>query len=169
MRITILGLPGSGKSTLAEKIAEKKHIPHIHIDRFWLEKGGGQNSRNTTNPELVHAYVREKVLKAIQAESWVSDGFYSKIQPEIAERADIIIFLDIPLWRRLFNHAKRIISRDKRHKEVSFWGDLTFFFEMIGRESTKASKINNFIKPFQTKTIRLKSLKEIEQYVKNLN
>src|SRR5680860_285836 len=103
MRITIVGLPGSRKSILAQKIAEKKHIPHIHIDRFWLESGGGQNSRATLNPEQTHVDVREKVLKAIQMESWVSDGFYSKIQPEIAERADTVIFLDIPLWRRLFN------------------------------------------------------------------
>ncbi len=168
MRITIVGLPGSGKSTLAQKIAEKKHIPHIHIDRFWLEGGGGQNSRSTPNPEQVHAYVKEKVLKAIQAESWVSDGFYSKIQSAIAERADTVIFLDLSLWQRLLNHAERIISRNKRHKEVTFWGDLTFFFEMIGRESTKASKINNFLEPYRAKTVGLKSRREIEQYLKTL-
>lgn len=169
MRITIIGLPGSGKSTLAHKIAEKKHIPHIHIDRFWLENGGGQNSRTTPNPELVHASVKEKVLKLIQQESWVSDGFYSNIQPEIAERADTIIFLDIPLWRRLLNHAGRIINSEKRHKELTFWGDLTFFFEMIGRESTKASKIKNFLEPYKIKTVVLKSHKEIEQYLQTLN
>jgi len=165
MRITIVGLPGSGKTTLAEKIAKIKHIPHIHIDCFWLENGGGQNSRSTPNPEQTHACVKENVLKAIQAESWVSDGFYSKIQPEIAERADTIIFLDIPLWRRLLNHAERIFTGRKRHKEVTLWGDLLFFFEMVGRESTKTSKVNNFLENYREKVIILKSRKEIEQYL----
>jgi len=169
MRITIIGLPGSGKSTLALKIAEKKHIPYIHIDRFWLEGGGGQNSRSTPNPEQVHTYVKENVLKAIQAESWVSDGFYPKIQPEIAQRADNIIFLNISFWRRILYHAKRTISRGKRHGEVTFWGDLTFFFEMIGPESTKVSKIDNFLKPYLLKVIILKSRKEIEQYLQTLD
>jgi adenylate kinase family enzyme len=168
MRITIIGLPGSGKSTLAEKIAEKKHIPHIHIDRFWLEGGGGHNSRTTPNPEQTHAHVREQVLNAIRQESWVSDGFYSKIQPEIADRADTIIFLNIPLWQRLLNHAKRIANRRKRHAEISFWGDLTFFFEMIGRESTKTPKILALLKSYPTKTVVLKSRKEIEKYLSQL-
>ncbi len=169
MRITIVGLPGSGKSYLAKKIAEKNHIPYIHIDRFWLEGGGGQNSRTTPNPEKTHAYVKEKVLDALQAESWVSDGMYSKIQPEIANRADTIIFLDIPLWQRLFNHARRIFNRSKRHKEVSFLGDLLFFFEMVGRESAKKSKIYNFLEKCRAKTIVLKSRKEIGQYIQTLS
>ena len=97
MRITIIGLPGSGKTYLAQRIAEKMYIPHIHIDRFWLEGGGGQNSRGTPNPEQVHAHVEKEVLKAIQQESWVSDGFYSMIQPEIARRADTVLFLNLPL------------------------------------------------------------------------
>ncbi|NQV88362.1 MAG: AAA family ATPase [Parcubacteria group bacterium] len=168
MRITILGLPGSGKTTLAEKIAEKKQIPHIHIDRFWLENGGGVNSQTTPNPEQTHARVREKVLEAIQKESWVSDGFYSRIQPEIAERADIVIFLNIPLWRRMLNHTWRVINRSKRHEEVTFWRDLAFFLEMIGRESTKTLKINNFLKLYRSKTVILRSRREIDQYVANL-
>lgn len=167
MRITIVGLPGSGKSTLAEKISERKRIPHIHIDRFWLESGGGQNSRTTSNPEQVHARVREEVLKAIQAESWVSDGFYSKIQPEIASQADTIIFLDIPLWQRLLNHAKRIIQR-KRHKEVTLWGDLQFFFEMIGRDSTKTSKIKEVLEAYSYKIKTLRSHREIEHYLQTV-
>ena len=144
------------------------HIPHIQIDRFWLEGGGGQNSRSTPNPEQVHAYVEEEVFKAIQQESWVSDGFYSKIQPEIARRADTVIFLNLPLRQRLFNHAKRIMYRSKRHKEVTFWGDLTFFFEMVRRESTKSSKITDFLKPYRSKTVVLKSFDEIERYLQAL-
>lgn len=165
MRVTILGLPGSGKSTLAQSIAKKQNIPHIHIDRFWLEAGGGHNSRSTPNPEQTHAEVRTKVLKAIQAESWVSDGVYSRIQPEIAERADVVIFLDIPLWRRLLNHASRTINRHGKHNKLTFWKDLSFFWEMVGRNLIRESKIDELLETYRTKVIILRSRKEIEKYL----
>src|SRR6185312_12755385 len=116
MRISIIGLPGSGKSTVARMIAERFSIPHIQIDRFWFEAGGRTGGHDTLDIEQVRALVREKTLAAIAAESWVSDGFYSRVQPEIAKRADAVVLLDIPLWRRLLNHAARTLQRNNRHK-----------------------------------------------------
>jgi adenylate kinase family enzyme len=168
MKITIIGLPGSGKSILAEKISTLKNISYIHIDSFWREGGGGHNSRTTPNPEQTHNYVQKKVLEKIKQDSWVSDGFYPLIQTEVVKEADEIIFLDISLLQRLFNHMKRTIFRKKRNNEMTLWADLMFFFEMMGSGSTKTSKINNFLKPYQDKTTVLKSRKEIEKYLKFL-
>jgi adenylate kinase family enzyme len=109
MRISIIGLPGSGKTTLANAISEKLSIPHIHLDRFWFEAGGREGSR-TTPPdemEIIRAYIKEKVTPLIAEDSWVSDGFYPRIQTLIAERVDKIVFLDVPLWTRLMNHAPK--------------------------------------------------------------
>ena len=169
MRITILGLPGSGKYTLARKIAERQHIPYIHIDRFWLEAGGGHNSRSTVNPERAHAHVRAKVLEAIQSESWVSDGVYSLIQPEIAARADTVVYLDISLWRRLLNHAARTIHRRNGHGEMSFWSDIEFFAEIISREMRKKSKIERFVDQNRAKVVILRNRDEINRYVANID
>lgn len=168
MRITILGLPGSGKSTLARKIADKFHISYIHIDKFWLEAGGGHNSRTTPDPEKAHANVRERVLEAIKSESWVSDGVYRLVQADIASKADIVLFLDIPLWRRLFNHATRTIHRTHRHDEMSFWNDVSFFLEIISRDLRKKTKIKNLIEGYQSKVVILKSRKEIADYFESL-
>ncbi len=169
MRITILGLPGSGKSTLARRIAEKLHVPYIHIDQFWLEAGGGHNSRTTPDPEKAHAYVREKVLEAIEQTSWVSDGVYRLIQPEIAAKADTIVFLDIPLWRRLLNHAERTVHRKQRHDGMTFWGDLSFFLEIVSRDLRKKTKIEELIESYEVEAVTLKSRKEIDNYVKSLS
>jgi len=168
MRITILGLPGSGKSTLARKISDKLHIPYIHIDRFWLEAGGGHNSRTTPDPEKAHAHVRERVLEAIKAESWVSDGVYRLVQPEIAGRADTIVFLDIPLWRRLLNHAERTIHRRHRQGEMTFWNDIAFFVEIVSRDLRKKTKIQTLIDNYGTEAVVLRSRKEIDTYLKQL-
>lgn len=168
MRITILGLPGSGKSTLAQSIAEKLHIPYIHLDRFWLDGGGGYNSRTTPNPEQAHSYMRAKVLVAIQAESWVSDGGYSLIQPEIAKRADTMIFLDIPLWQRLLNHAKRTVQSIGGQGKLPFLGNLEFFIEMVQPELRDTTKIKNFLEDFDGKAVILHSQQEIGEYIESL-
>jgi adenylate kinase family enzyme len=168
MQITILGLPGSGKSTLARKIAERLRIPYIHLDRFWKEGGGGHNSLTTPDPERTHAHMRVKVLEAIQQESWVSDGGYSLIQPEIAKRADTMIFLDVPLWRRLINHAKRTIRSVDGHGELTFWSNMQFFIELIQPDLRSTAKIEAFLKEFEGKKVVLRSRNECNKYLQSL-
>ncbi len=163
-------MAGSGKTTLAEKISEKLSIPHIHLDRFWFEAGGTHVDQHTSEAERerVRAFVRQKALAAIAADSWVSDGFYLRQAPEIAKRADVIIFLDIPLWRRLLNHAKRILRPSTRHGELTTWHEMTFFFEIIRRTRTQGPKLRQFIKEYRSKIITLKSQEEIDKYLETL-
>lgn len=168
MRITILGLPGSGKSTLTRRIAKLQHIPYIHFDQFWLEGGGGHNSRTTPDPQKTHAYMRAKVLEAIQQESWVSDGGYSLIQPEIAKRADTMIFLNIPLWQRLLNHAKRTMCSIGGHSELTFWNNMQFFIEMLQPDLRSTSKSKSSLNAFQGSRVTLRSRKEVNAYLKIL-
>ncbi len=168
MRITIIGHPGSGKSTLARAIREKLSIPHIHLDRFWFDGGGRSGEHDTPDIERVRAYVREKVLEAIAADSWVSDGFYSRVQPEIAERADTVIFLDIPLTKRLLSHAKRMLQPSTRHKELSWWDELKFFREIIRRTYSRKPKYKAILEKFADKVITLRSWKEVDTYLTDL-
>src|SRR6185436_4688168 len=116
MRISIIGHAGSGKSTLARKISEKFSIPHIHLDRFWLEAGGLRVEDRVATPEerdTIRAHMKEKALAEVSKESWVSDGYYRRIQPLIAERADTIVYLNLPLLRRLYSHAKRVFTTER--------------------------------------------------------
>lgn len=169
MKITILGQPASGKSQLAKAISERFGIPHIHIDRFWFTCGGGRNSALTPNIEAVRQCVREKALVALEQESWVSDGVYTRLQPEIAGRADVVIFLDIPLWRRLLNHASRMMRPATRHQEISLFDELLFFAEMIKRAFTKDSKLRALVEKYKDKAVVLSSHQEIDAYLKRYN
>ncbi|MBP7741256.1 MAG: hypothetical protein KA104_01015 [Candidatus Pacebacteria bacterium] len=168
MRIDIVGAPASGKSTLAAAIAKKLSIPHIHLDRFWFESGGRQSKQVTPNIEQVRAKIREKTLEAIKAEAWVSDGTYLHVQNEVVSRADVLIFLDIPLGYRVLNHAKRAFLKPKMHKEVSAWDDITFFIELIRRAYTSGSKLRNFVNEHTDKAVILRSNKEINNYLNGL-
>ena len=80
MRISIIGNTSSGKSSLAQRISKKLDIPYLHIDRLWFE-GGGHNLRpyETEALEKVRAYIKKNVEDFIKQESWVSDGWYSRV------------------------------------------------------------------------------------------
>lgn len=170
MRVSIIGLSSSGKTTLAEAISKKFSIPHIQLDRFWFESGGLSVNRWTSDreKERIREYIQRKVSGIINADSWVSDGFYSHIQPHIADRADTVVFLDISLWRRLINHALRILRPATRHKELKIWNELTFFFEIIRRTFVSKQKYKKFLNDYGHKTITLRSRKEIMKYLDGL-
>ena len=167
MRITIVGMPASGKSYLSKAIADKLGIPHIQIDRYWFEAGGRRGSHDTPNVDEVRSRIREKVVAAIEEDSWVSDGTYSRLQPEIASKADTIIYLDIPLWRRLINHAERMLIGG-RHSELSMLDEIVFFAEIIKRNVTRKPKLEQFLETYPDKTIVLHSRKEADQYLQRL-
>lgn len=168
MKITIIGQPCSGKSTLAARISEKFNIPHIQIDRFWFEARGQKiKSSDKERIEKARGYVRQRVEEALKQDSWVSDGWYSRVQPLISEQADQIIFLVVPLYRRLFNHFKRI-NKPGRYKELTAWDEIKFFYEIIKRTFTKSKKIKKFAREHKDKVKILKNYEEVEAYFKSL-
>lgn len=169
-RVSIIGLPASGKSTLADAISKRLSISHIHIDRFWFEAGGLNLKIDSSKDakDRVRATVKEKVKEAISDNTWVSDGFYSQIQSEIAERSDQIIFLNIPFWQTLLNHGKRMCRPITRHSELSWWHEVTFFFDMIRRFFVHRPKILKFINENRAKVVTLKNFTEVREYLEGL-
>jgi adenylate kinase family enzyme len=167
MKISIVGLPGSGKTWLAEALSKKLGIPHVQIDRFWFESDGLNSYKGGTaeQKERVRMQVREKVLAALEAESWVSDGFYSRLQPEIAARADTVVFLDIPLWRRMSNHAQRIFT-SKRHPELTWQHELTFFIDLLHRQASHKPKMMTLLEQHKSKVVHLRSRQEMDRYLR---
>jgi adenylate kinase family enzyme len=170
MRISIIGHAGSGKSTLARMIGGHFGIPHIQIDRFWFEAGGVYITSRTpaAEKERIRAYLKNKVQNAIAAESWVSDGTYPRVQPDIATRADVLIFLDIPLWRRLLNHAQRMCRPEERHGELRWWHEISFFGEIVRRTYANRPKLEQISKEFDHKLVILRSRAEIDEYFEQL-
>ena len=166
MRVTILGHTGSGKTTLAKAISKQYGIPHIQIDRFWFRHGGGKLKPDDNWTEVrkkVHADVR----KAIRQKDWVSDGIYPRVQPEILKRADVVIYMDVPLRSRLVNHAKRMTKRHNRHDEVSFTDDLKHFVTIVKKTPKHRNTIQLLIKD-HPRVILLRGRKEISRFREKL-
>lgn len=168
MKITIIGNVGSGKTTLARNISKKLNIPHIQLDRIWFEVGGLKSeNRQGEGRERVQTATREKVDALTRETDWVSDGWYKRIQPMITERADRLIFLDIPIWRRTVNHLRRMFSSD-RHPELSKWNDIKFFYEIFKRRFTHDPVMRAFLSEYKNKTIILRNYKEVENFLKKI-
>jgi len=168
MKITILGHAASGKTTLAKKISQKLNIPHISLDRFWFEAGGFEVQKgNVSKAKDVQDYIKNKVDDFVYKDNWVSDGFFSRVQPLIAEKADRLIFIDIPLHTRIINHIKRVFF-DERHPELNMFDEFIFIFDIIKRTILKDSKFRNFIKQHPEKLVVLKSYREVDEYFEGL-
>jgi len=113
-RISIIGSCCSGKTTLAARLAERLGVTHVELDALHH----GPNWQEATADEL-----RAKVEETLaELDGWVVDGNYmGKLGTLVIDRADTIVWLDLPLrtllpriWRR--THARR---RDR----VQLWNE----------------------------------------------
>lgn len=170
MKITIMGSCGSGKTVLSKKIVEKFGIPYLDLDRLWFESGGLLiDPSNPIEKDRVNQTRLNKVRSFIMQDNWVSDGDYSGVQAETAQEADTVVFLDIPLTIRIWNHLYRTVMRKDRHPEISFWSDLLFVRAMIRKTRQSRPKIADFLAQHKEKVIILKNRKQIEAFFLSLS
>jgi adenylate kinase family enzyme len=102
-RILIKGGSGAGKSTLGRQLSARLGLPWVELDALHH----GPNWTAASAAEL-----RAKVLAALDdGAGWVVDGNYeSKLGTLILDRAELIVWLDLPLHIKL----SRLVSRTAR-------------------------------------------------------
>jgi len=100
----VIGNAGSGKSTAARMIGEKLGLPVFHMDRevYWLP---GWVERDKADQVV-------QIERIVAKDDWVLEGNNSKTFHLREARADLLIWLDIPLWLRLI----RVIRRSFQQK-----------------------------------------------------
>lgn len=108
-RVAVLGPSGSGKTTVGRAIASRLGVPFVELDALhW-----GPGWTEATAEEL-----RAKVGPIVACDGWVVDGSYrGKIGNLVIDRAEVVVWLDLPLsvtFPRLF---RRTVSRIVRREE----------------------------------------------------
>jgi adenylate kinase family enzyme len=98
MKIAIIGNPGSGKSTCARNIHKILNVPLYHLDRhYW--KPGWQRPNREEFARIHH--------ELCDRENLIIEGLATRHFEYRAQKADIIIFLDIPLATCIYRILKR--------------------------------------------------------------
>jgi len=84
-RVAVAGVAGVGKSTLAARIAAMIGAPHIDIDGLF------HGPDWTRRPQFL-----DDVAAFTARERWVTEWQYGSARPMVAERADTLVWLDLP-------------------------------------------------------------------------
>lgn len=85
MRIAIDGCSGAGKTTLAKRVSGSLDLPFTEIDG--LHHGAGWVRRPTFAAD---------VRALVDSESWVIEYGYAPVRPAILDRAELMVWLDLP-------------------------------------------------------------------------
>jgi len=109
-KIAVVGTSGSGKTTVARALARRLGLPHVELDALFHGPGW------TTTP--VEEF-RRRVASATETDGWVVDGNYeSSLGDLVLERADTVVWLDVPLRVALTRVTRRTIRRIRPNEEL---------------------------------------------------
>lgn len=138
-RILIIGCSGGGKSTLAQRIASKRNIKYISLDRDvrWLP---GWQPRDADER-------RQRVQEFIRGDSWVMDGTYPSSFDIRLPRTELVMWIRIPRYLSLYSVYKRSILNYGKSRPDMAEGcieklpDREFFSYIWNFESVSAPRI----------------------------
>jgi adenylate kinase family enzyme len=101
-RIAVIGNGGGGKSTLCRALGERLGLPVYEVDTVqWLP--GWQRAPLDETARVLDGWAAD--------ESWIIDGFgpFPVIERRL-DRADAIVYVDLPFARHLWWSAKRQVA-----------------------------------------------------------
>jgi adenylate kinase family enzyme len=167
--VVVVGSSGSGKTTVAAALAETLGVKCVELDALHH----GPNWTEATADELREALARE----IDDVDGWVVDGnYFGKLGDFVLERADTVVWLDLPLRTSLVRLWHRTLYRIRNDVELwngnrdswrgAFWGRESLFWWTIRhhdrrgrRGSARFAKIPNLM------VVRLQSPAEVDAFL----
>jgi adenylate kinase family enzyme len=155
-----------GKSTLAARIAAITGGKHTEIDGLF----------HGENWEPRATFVRD-VEAFTAADAWTTEWQYSSVRGLLAERADTLVWLDLPFAVALFRVVRRTLHRRWR-REVLWNGNVepplaTFFTDRehivrwaIATRNTSAARVHQAqVDNPRLVIVRLRSRRSVERWL----
>jgi adenylate kinase family enzyme len=106
-RILVAGGSGSGKSTVAAALARRTGLPYVELDALF--HGPGWVPRPGFAADVAALAARD---------AWVTEWQYSAVRPLLLERAELLVWLDLPRWRVMAQLVPRTVRRRVRRTEL---------------------------------------------------
>ena len=107
-RVIVAGTAGTGKTTLAGRIADALGIEHVEIDG--LHWGEGWTPRQSFSDDVDALIARER---------WVTEWQYRIARERLAQRADLLVWLDYPVATSMRRVVRRTLRR--RLRRIVLW------------------------------------------------
>ena len=111
-RVLVAGTSGAGKTTLAARLAPVWGLTHVEIDGLF--HGPGWTPRETFAAEV----------EAFSAQpGWVTEWQYGAVRALLAERADLLVWLDLHRARVMHQVVARTVRR-RLHRQILWNGNV---------------------------------------------
>ena len=110
-RVLVAGAVAAGKSTLARQVSADWGLPYAEMDGLY--HGANWEPRPT---------FRDDVIALAASDEWVTEWQYTVARPLLAERADLLVFLDLPRWLVTWRVIRRTLRRVRHRTEL--WNGL---------------------------------------------
>jgi adenylate kinase family enzyme len=168
-RVLVVDVPGSGKTSVARRVAEILGIPHVELDG--LHWGANWTPREDFRPRAEFA---------LSSGRWSACGnYHSKLHDLTWQRADLIVWLDLPPYTTLLRLLRRTFDRILRREELWEGNRETFRDTFFNRDSLLVwwwrttrwdpeRTQRRLVAASQATTLRLRSKSEIERWLLDL-
>jgi adenylate kinase family enzyme len=154
-RAAVIGASCTGKTTVSRELAQRLGVPHVELDALHHDPGWQE-----APAEVLQARVDAALAAA--PDGWVVDGnYHGKLGTSVLERADTVVFLDLPHRVALRRVLWRTLSRSVTRKEL--WnGNRETFRNAFSRNSIVWWVVRQH-GSYRTKWLpRLEKLKDVE-------
>lgn len=164
-RIILIGCGGAGKSTLSRKISEKLELPLYHLDRIFWNKGWVETPKDQFD---------EDVKELINKDKWIIDGNYRRTLDMRVEKADTVIFINMPTYICIYRVIKRrLIYRNKSRPDIAEGCvegiDFEFFLWILTyNRKIRPSVFKTLSKCKNKNIIILNSKKEVNKFMESI-
>ena len=161
-RVIVIGCGGAGKSTFSRNLSDKLDIPVYHLDKLFWNRGWISTPQDEFDNKIQELANRDK---------WIIDGNYIRTFDMRAERADTIIFINMPTYVCFYSVIKRrVMYKDKSRPDMAEGCpegiDFEFFKWVLTYNKKIRPRILEKLKKYNDKTvIILNSEKEVKDFI----
>ena len=160
-RVMVIGAPGSGKSTLAIDLGARTGLPVFHMDHIHHLPGWAQRP---------HADKLRMAAEVEAREAWIFEGGFSATYANRAERADTIVWLDLPVWLSLWRVTKRLLRHRGTVRPDMAEGcpeqfSAEFYHYIVTSDRRTRERNARFVARYPDKAVRLRSRRAVRDWL----